>query len=176
MTEHDKHVGFKANSETVEVAKSKLDHGELSELLRREVDRIAHGTDVAEEQRLTDQLESLREERREKRQERDNIERDLEELEREIERVERRLSELRDQEGEYDGVLAMLEEDLHDGVRIIGGGEKIKKAARIGDCTTDDVIDDLKERNPDVPDKAYRPSGPNEPPKWNDDQTGESLL
>jgi len=160
----------------VELAKDKLEHGEMSELLRETLDRVAHGADVAEETRLKDALEAIREDKRELRQDRDDIERQLEEKSREEERIEQRLDALREQDGEYDGVLAMLEEDLHDGVRILGGGDKIKKAARIGDCTTDDVIDDLKERNPDVPEKAYRPSRSDEPPKWNANESGESLL
>ena len=176
MTQHDKQVLFKANSETVELAKDKLEHGEMSELLRETLNRVAHGADVAEETRLKDALEAIREDKRELRQERDNIERQLEEKSREEERIEQRLDALREQEGEYDGVLAMLEEDLHEGVRIMKGSDKVKRAAAIGDCKPQDVIADLKERNPDVPEKAYRKSRSDEPPKWNADQSGESLL
>ena len=176
MRDNQKRTTFIVDEATLEEAKSGLDRGDLSDELRNTVDRLAHGADVAEETRLQDRLETLRGDRRRKRQERDNVEQELEELNRDIERVEQRLDALREQDGEYDGVLAMLEEELHDGVRILGGGDKIKKAARIGDCTTDDVIDDLKERNPDVPKKAYRPSRSDEPPKWNANESGESLL
>lgn len=175
MTEHDKQVAFNANSETVAEAKAKLDHGEMSEVLRDALERVAHGADVAEEKRLTDRLETLREDRRDLRHERDGIEKALEEKNREIERVERRLEQLREQEGEYDGVLAMLEEDLNDGVRVMLGTDKVQRAARIGDCDPEDVISDLKERNPEIPDKAFRSARPDESPRWNNTDEANSL-
>jgi len=177
MTDNDKLVNFKAPETTVEEAKSGLDHGELSEELRATVQRLAHGADVAEETRLTDRLQTLREERRNKRQERENIEQELEELNRDIERVEQRLDALRDQQGEYDGVLAMLEEDLNDGVRILGGSDKIKRAAKLGDCDVEDVIADLKERNPNLPDAAFERADAQEPANWQEATSdGETLL
>lgn len=172
MTDYDKLVNFNANSKTVEEAKSKLDHGELSEELRATLDRIAHGADVAEETRLTDRLQTLREDRRKLRRDREEIEEQIEEVNRDIERVEARLDELREQDGEYDGVLSMLEEDLHAGQRILGGSDKIKRAAKIGGCSVDDVIDDLRERNPDVPDKAFRPARGDENPRWKTEDNG----
>jgi len=155
MTEHDKTVNFKANSETVAEAKRKLDYGEMSKELRRTLDRIAHGADVAEETRLTDRLENLREDRRDLRQERNNIEQQLEEIERDIERVERRLEQLRDQEGEYDGFLQSLDTLLKDGAHVFPDHGQIQQAAQIGGCDPEDVIEDLKRRNPDVPDEQF---------------------
>ena len=175
MTNNRKRSTFLVDEATLEQAKDGLDRGELSKELRATVERLAYGADVAQETRLTDQLRTLRENRRDKRQERDNIETELEELNRKIERVEQRLDNLREQEGQYDGVLAMLEEDLHSGVRILGGSDKIKRAAELGDCSVDEVIEDLKERNPEVPEKAFRPAQAGEPAAWNSDNT-ESLL
>ena len=175
MTNNRKRSTFLVDEATLEQAKDGLDRGELSKELRATVERLAYGADVAQETRLTDQLRTLRENRREKRQERDNIETELEELNRKIERVEQRLDNLREQEGKYDGVLAMLEEDLHSGVRILGGSDKIKRAAELGDCSVDEVIEDLKERNPEVPEKAFRPAQAGEPADWQSDET-ESLL
>jgi len=158
MSNDRKQVKFTHEKQTVEAAKDKLEYGELSEELRATLDRIAHGADVAEETRLTDRVEQLREERRELQRERDDIVDKIEETERDIERVERRLEELRETNGEYDGVLAMLEGELHDGVRVMAGTDTVKRAASIGDCTPEDVINDLRDRNPDVPDMAFRPA------------------
>jgi len=170
-------VGFEADKATVEQVKSKLEYGELSERLRETLNRIAHGADVAEETRLTDRLRTLREEQRDLRTERDNIESKIDEKSREIERVEQRLDSLRDQQGEYDGVLAMLEEDLNNGVRILGGSDKIKRAAKLGDCEVNDVIADLKERNPDVPIEAFTQADAQEPANWKEAvDDGETLL
>ena len=168
-------VGFEVDKDTVETAKQKLEFGEMSQRLRETLEAIAHGTEVAEETRLTDRLQTLREERRSLRQQRDEVENGLDEVNRKIERVEQRLDSLREQDGQYDGVLAMLEEDLHSGVRILGGSDKIKRAAELGDCSVDEVIDGLKERNPEVPEKAFRPAQAGEPADWQSDET-ESLL
>ena len=175
MSNNDTLVNFKINAATLEQAKAQMEHGEMSQRLRETLEAVAHGTEVAEETRLTDRLQTLREERRSLRQQRDNVETDLDEVNRKIERVEQRLDSLREQDGQYDGVLAMLEEDLHSGVRILGGSDKIKRAAELGDCSVDEVIEDLKERNPEVPEKAFRPAQAGEPADWQSDKT-ESLL
>lgn len=175
MTNNRKRSTFLVDEQTLEQAKDGLERGELSKELRATVERLAHGEEVAEETRLTDRLKTLRENRRGLRQDRDSIETELDEVNRKIERVESRLDNLREQQGEYDGVLAMLEEDLHSGVRIIGGSAKVVKAANIGNCTKEDVVQDLQERNPDVPDKAFRPAKQGESAVWNEDDT-ESLL
>ena len=169
MTEHDKMVNFKANSQTVKEAKDKLEHGEMSEELRARLDEIAHGADVSEENRLMDRLQTLREDRRDAESKISKWQEERDELDRKIERIETRLDELRDQEGEYDGVLAMLEADLQDGVRIMEGTDKVKRAAQIGDCEPSDVIQDLKDRNPDIPDEAFRQARGNEEPNWKGD-------
>ena len=84
MTNNRKRSTFLVDEATLEQAKDGLDRGELSKELRATVERLAYGADVAQETRLTDQLRTLRENRREKRQERDNIETELEELNRKI--------------------------------------------------------------------------------------------
>ena len=164
--ENQKRVTFLVEEQSWEEAKANTEHGEMSQLLRERVNAVAHGEQVAEETKLTDRLRTLRETRREKRQERDSIESTIDEIDRKIERVEQRLDTLREQEGEYDGVLAMLEEDLDEGVRMIETSTKVKRAAAIGGCNTEDVINDLKERNPNIPDRAFRRPQGTEGPKW----------
>ena len=171
----EKLVNFNVDEETYELAKNKLEYGEMSELLRQTVRGIAVGTDTTERERKQELLEDKRKAVRDIDREIDDLENDKDEILREIERIERRLNELLEQDGEYDGVLAMLEEDLQSGIRILGGSDKVAKAAQIGDCSREDVVDDLKERNPDVPDKAFRPAEQGEPAAWNSDNT-EPLL
>ena len=171
----EKRATFLVNESDYELAQSKLDHGEMSELLRQTVRGVAVGSNTTERERKQELLEDKRKAVRDIDREIDDLENDKDELFREIERIERRLNELIDQDGEYDGVLAMLEEDLHSGIRILGGSDKVAKAAQIGDCSREDVVADLKERNPDVPDKAFRPAEQGEPAAWNSDNT-ETLL
>ena len=164
-------VTFLAPEESWKEAQDKTEHGEMSERFRSEIDRVAHGADVAEENRLMDRLQTHREDRREAERKIREWQEERDELDRKIERIETRLDELRDQEGEYDGVLAMLEADLQDGVRIMEGTDKVKRAAQIGDCDPADVIQDLKDRNPDVPDMAFRQARGNESPNWKGDKS-----
>jgi len=163
-------VTFLAPEDSWEEAKEKAEHGEMSERFRAEVDTVAHGEDVAEETRLTDRLQTLREDRRDLRRERDQIESDLEEVDRKIERVEARLDELREQDGEYDGALAAVESQLEEGVRVTPGAPAVKSAARLGDVTPKDVIQDIRERNPSYPDMAFRTVKGDELANWKEEQ------
>lgn len=167
-------TSFTVDSDALDKAKKKLDHGELSKRLRRAVEEVAYGTETTERARLKEKLETLRSDRREKQQEIENLRHDADELDREITRVENRLDTLMQQDGEYDGFLKSIETDLHDGMRFDPQHGKVEDAAEIGETTPVDVIQDLKERNPDVPDKAFREPEPGEPPKWKDAGTLQS--
>lgn len=164
-----KQVNFKLKAETHQALKSKLEHGELSEELRQYSRQLAFGADVSEEERLLEERRELAKERREIDGDIETLKKKREEVERKLDRVDGRLEHLRERDGEYDGVIAMLEEDLRDGARVMPGTDKVKRAAKIGDCEPEDVIEDLKERNPNVPDKAFRRAKSGESPRWNDD-------
>lgn len=151
----EKLVNFKAPEETVEAAKDKLQHGEMSEELRHTLKRIAHGADAAEQTRVKDRLKQLRKQRRQLEEDIQSLQSERDETERDIERLEERLDQLAEQEGEYDGYLKSIEQDLKDGIRVFEGHAKIKQAARIAGCSQADVLRDLQERNPDVPDEQF---------------------
>jgi len=172
-----KQIVFTVNEETAEKADRKLQHGERSERLREEMNRIAYGERVTEKERVQEKVRDLRKERRDIDAEIDDLQDDRDELDRQIDRAESRLNDLAEQDGEYDGVLAMLEEDLRNGVRILPGAPKVGRAAEIGDCSRGRVIGDLRDRNQDTPDMAFRKAGPNEEPNWRDEQDiGEPVI
>jgi len=159
-------VGFTVDEEAYGQAQAKLDWGEMSQRLRKAVHEIAYGTETTERRRLKEKLERLRSEKREiettleqKRSERD-------EKQRKISRVEERLDTLMDQSGEYEGFLNSIEQDLHDGKRFDPQHGKIERAAGIGGMSPQDVINDLKERNPDVPEEAFTTAGVRTQPNW----------
>jgi len=167
---NDKLVNFKADKDTVEIVKQKLEHGEMSDRLRDTLNEIAHGADVAEQTRLKDRLQELRKERREITSDIEALQDKRDEKDREIERVETQLDNLREQQGEYDGALQAIEGQLHEGVRMAPDSVPVKEAARIGDVDTEGVIEAIKERNPDVPDFAFRTAKRSEEPNWKDEQ------
>lgn len=138
------------------IAKRKLEHGGLTREIRECIERIAHGAEVSEKQRLKDDLEEMRDERQGLKQERSRIDDDLDALERKIERAENKLDQLRDKEGEYEGALRMIEESMHeDGMCVFEGHGQVQEAAELGNCSQDDVVNDLKNRNPTLPDSRF---------------------
>lgn len=154
---NDKLVTFNADPKTWEKAKSKTEHGELSERFREELNAIAHGVEISEQERVSDLLKEKRKDKRDKQREITDLQKDVDEIEREIERLEDRLEALAEQDGEYDGFLQSLDELLKDGQHVFPDHSQIKKAAEIGGCSRTEVINDLKRRNPEIPEKQFEP-------------------
>lgn len=148
-------VNFEVEGQTYEIAKDKLDHGELSEELRTRIHEIAHGTTVTNIERKRDLLTEKRKENRELQQQIRNLQNEYEENERDIERLEAELDQLLDQTGEYQGFLKALSEDLTDGKHLFVGHKQVEKAAELGDVTQQEVLDVLQERNPDVDESQF---------------------
>jgi len=166
-----KQVNFTADTQLYEAAVSDLDHGELSDELRTKLKELAYGADATERERIREQLETLREDRRELDAEIQHKKAKRDELDRKIERAERKLTELESLDGEYDGMLKNIEAQLHDGVRFCEGSPSVKEAAALIDGDAADVIADLKERNSDVPAYAFRESRHDEPPRWTEQRS-----
>lgn len=151
----DDQINFTVDSDAKELAKEKLDYGELSKRLRQTVEQIAFGEDVSKHTQLQQRLETLREEKDELRGKRRKIDADLETVEQKITRVEEQLSELDKREDRYEAALEMLEESLAEGGRVFPDHGQVVRAARLGNVDEDQVIEDLKERNPSVPAHAF---------------------
>jgi len=165
-----KQVGFEVEVDAWETAKRKSEWGEMSQELRKTVHEKAYGTEVTERKRLQDKRDSKRSEVQTIDAEINRLENKRGEIQRDIQRIDSRLDVLMEQDGEYDGFLQALESDLKDGQRFDAGHGKIERAADLGDCEPSDVIDALKERNPAVPDVAFRLPKAHEPPNWKEIQ------
>lgn len=159
-------VTFNADKETVETAKEKLEYGELSEELRGRLDEIAYGAQTTKREQLKEQLEKLRGDKQEVHHEIEELENEEKEIDRKIRRVEEQLDAIRDTDGEYNGALEMIEVKLERGERMFSTHEDVERAAQIGQKPKQDVIQDLRERNPDLPDEAFELSAPHEPTNW----------
>ena len=139
-----------------EIAKAKLDHGGISREIRKTITRIAHGAEISERERLKEDMETWRTKRREKVHKKQSLENEIDELDVKIERAENQLDELRDKQGEYEGALQMIEDDMHEHeMRVWEGHGKVEQAASLGDCAVEDVINDLRDRNPDLPETQF---------------------
>lgn len=151
----DAQINFKIDGDAKELAKEKLDHGELSRRLRETVEQIAFGEEVSKHTQLQQRLRTLREKKDDLRAERRELDAELETIEQEITRVEEQLSELDKREDKYEAALEMLEETLAEGGRVYPEHGQVVRAARLGDVDEDQVIADLQERNPSVPEHAF---------------------
>lgn len=149
-------VAFEIPKETKELAKLKLDHGGLSRELRETLTRIAHGAEASELQRVKDNLETLRDERSELKQQRDSIENQLADVERKIERAEQKLDRLRDMETEYEGRLKAIEDEMHEkSMKVWPTHGKIQRLAEEYDREPEEIVSQLKERNPNLPNHQF---------------------
>jgi hypothetical protein len=162
----EKHVGFVIEQSTWESAMERLEHGEMSERLREVVTEIAYGADVSKRQRVKKRLDELREQRTGVQEEIRVLENKAERITANISSNERALEYLNDIDGEYEGALQVIEDIIYQGARIDVDHVQVKRAAEIQDIFTSDVILDLKDRNPDLPDEAFRWPKEGEPNNW----------
>jgi chromosome segregation ATPase len=139
-----------------EAAKERTDHGELSERVRDLYRRIAFGEEVADHESAQRELHRVREEKDEARSDIRDRQADLEALERKETRLEERLNEHKSREDEYQGHLKSIEAHLYDGGHVFPTHGLVKEASRTAECEPEEVIDDLKERNPKIPDYAFK--------------------
>lgn len=168
MSEDDEKqmVTFNIDLDTYQQAKEKLEHGQMSQELRMKLKRIAYGTDASKREQLREELHTLREDKRDIEREISNLREQRSEKTRKIERVEQRLDDLRDIEGEYNGALEMLESRLLQGERIHENLDGVENAAQLGEKTKQDVLEDLQDRNPEVPLYAFELSPVHEETDW----------
>ena len=148
-------INFTCDRDAKELAKDKLDHGELSAELRQTVQRLAFGEEISQRETTKRRLAELRDEKDTLRSEKREIEAQLEDVEQEITRVEERLDKMERKEDKYEASLEMLEESLRNGQRVFEDHGQVIKAAKVGGKDAADVLDELRERNPDIPEQAF---------------------
>lgn len=138
-----------------ERAKEHAEYGELSEAVR-DVYRIyasAGGSGTLAQLEI-----KLRKTRREK----ESIQERIDALNEELTEVKKREAELQAEirnyqreSTEYERLLCELDELLVDGAAVFESHAKVQNAASVGGVSTTEVIDDLRERNPDLPDSRF---------------------
>jgi len=149
-------INFTVEDAAKELAKEKLEHGELSTELRETIHRIAYGKEISKREQLHKQLADLRDTKDQLRAEVREKQAEIEEIEGKIARVEERLDGMERREDKYDATLEMLEETLYAGGRVFEEHGQVMKAAKIGGKEPADVIQELKDRNPSIPDHAFK--------------------
>lgn len=155
MSDGKSQVNFTVDENAKELAKEKLDHGELSAKLREAIHRVAYGEEISKRERLDRQLADIRDEKDSLRAQIRELQAELEEVESKEARIEERLDGMERREDKYEATLEMLEETLFAGGRVFEDHGQVVKAAKIGGKEPKDVIEELQERNPSIPDHAY---------------------
>lgn len=138
-----------------EAAQKKTDHGELSERVRSLYRRTAFGEDYDENATIKMELERVRDEKDEKRAKMRELRAELESLESKETRLEEKVSKHESLEQKYEGHLESLESALKSGNSLSEKDARVEMAANTGECEPEEVIQTLKERNPEIPDHAF---------------------
>lgn len=130
------------------------EYGGISEAVR-EVYRILAEGGSKSRVRLEMQLKKVK-------RDRERVEDEIADLQEQLDSLTDREKELRDRvdeertrKDEFEEKVSELESLVRDGERVFEGHGKVQRAADTGDKTPREVIELLKERNPDVPEKAF---------------------
>lgn len=165
MSDKDDEVRFnvKMRRQLRNDAKRNTERGELSEEVRDLFRRKAYGLDSESENSELDRLEAeltdVRDRIDELRRDRRKIDAEIESQETRATRLEERISKLEQRSDKFSTVVDTLESMLLDGARIY--------PERVDDeLDAKRVMAELQDRNPDVPDYAFRLSKPHEPIDW----------
>lgn len=141
-----------------EDAQENSGHGDLSEAVRQAYQIVAYGDDYQDAARLKQRLERAKNEYQRLIEEEERIQDRKQETENRIRQLKEQLEAIQSQEEQYDELLTELENDLYNGAHVFPDHGAVEDAATVGGKTAEDVIDDLKERNPDIPQDAFVPA------------------
>jgi len=153
-------------------AKRNSDRGDLSEDVRSVFRQRAYGVDdtgePSEIERTKAELREVRRNIDDLRLQRSQIEAEIKSDEARAARLEERLSELKEERGELEQSLTVLENMLHEGDRM--WPVRIKNAVDVDQDTAQELYQQLKERNSELPDEAFEEPSIHSPTDWREVQ------
>lgn len=157
MTDEDVRVSHIVPADDRDAAQENTERGEISDAIRYVYRAFADGEaypgigrDAAERAALQTRIDRLDEYESSVAEIREDMTEYVATLE---ERKEERIA-ARD---EYEDRLRSLEADLRDGAHVDPEHGKVRDAAKSCGRSPTEVVEELKQRNPDVPDHAFRP-------------------
>lgn len=148
-------VGHRVPKHVRDAAQASTEHGELSEMVRSLYRRVGHGDAEGGADSVAIELERVRAKKDDLRDEIKTLQTELQTLEQQETRLEEKLTKHRSRQDKYEGHLESLEQQLRDGTRVFGELPSVKRAASTVGKSEEEVVYDLKDRNPDVPDHAF---------------------
>ncbi len=152
------------------MVKEKMKHGEMSERLRHVHEQMAYGAHVTEKARVQELIRELEEQLEELVRQRERLDSDIRDVRSRLQNAESELERVEESQDHLDELLSDIEAGVVAGQRVDPTHPRVKTAAEIANETPKDIIRRLQERNPDVPDEAFRYAQPHEDPMWNADK------
>lgn len=147
-----------------ETAQDKLEYGGITREVRESLQRVAFGEDLNQRSRLERQAEELREKRAELRDQRRELDAEIESIDNKINGIQETISQLSSKEERYESKLEELEYRLRDPddewFHLVPTLRVVERIANEVNKEPEGVIQDVKERNPDIPDYAFEPVPP----------------
>lgn len=160
MTDDDEmvYLGAEIPKEKAEAVKSILDHGEQTDLIRFLADVIVETGGFERDNVFAARIQKVKNKLEQKTTDRDRLNRDIDDLTDELESLRERRERVLSQEDQYQATLEQLERGFRAGDHghLDPGHPRIQEVANQYDLEPTSVLDDLKERNPDVPPKAFK--------------------
>lgn len=168
MSDEEVRYNVKMPQRLREDAKRNTDRGELADEVRKVFRRKAYGETAVDEpselEKAKAELESVRERIDDKRRDRGRIENEIEALETRAARLEERIESLEEEHNAIDQAIEMLENMLQNGDRMYVA--RIKNAADVDEDTAKEIQARLKDRNAELPDRAFKLPTPHEDADW----------
>lgn len=154
---HDKRVNFTANQAVYDRVQESTEHGAVSREMRAKLWEMMVGDARNEREKVKAKLE----EKQERKQEVDAKIRELraesENLETEIRELRHKYDTMESAEDKAKTKLEDIEANLWDGQNITTKLTTVKEAAHLLEVTPDEVVERVRERNPEAPDYAFEP-------------------
>lgn len=128
--------------------------GGISEAVREVYRLLANGANI-DTVRIKLKLDLARKRRRNIKEQIADLRQELSILEDREEELEARLSERQTGHGKFDELYGELETDLSNGYSVFPEHGKVKRAADVSDYTPSEIVDMLREDNPELPDHQF---------------------
>lgn len=159
MSEDTDRVVAEVDSDAKEIAKEKLDYGELSEVIRDTVNTVAYGGGWDRHTLMDRQIEKKRDELRDLRRRRREIDNEIQEAEEGLEDLLRDREEIETKQEKFEGALWTFEQSFRRGEfgHLLEDDQRLENFAEQFDKQASEIFETLKERNPDIPEYAFTP-------------------
>lgn len=135
--------------------KNATEWGELSEAVREVYRLYANRGEFSDVGRLELKLVKAEHDRERIQEQIDELTSQLESVKSREDELRERIDEREEMSREYEELLETIESEIRDGASVFPEHGMIQDAAKRSGKSAEGVIDDLQDRNPDLPDAAF---------------------